>query len=746
MTTLAVGETSLLENLEEDVEHVGVRLLDLVEEHDGVRTPPDGLGELAALVIAHVSGRGTDELGDGVLLHELGHVEADERILAAEEELGERLGELGLAHARGAEEDERATGATRVLEGRAGAADGLGDLRDCLLLPDDPLVKRVLAAQELGRLGLGEVGDGHAGHGGDHVGDVLLVDDDDVLVELGAPVRLELVALGRQVLLLVAEVRRLLVLLRRGGRGLLVLHADELGVDLGDLGREAHAVHARARAGLVEDVDGLVGQEAVLHVAAGEGDRGLDGLVGVLDMVVLLVALLQALDDLDGVLGRGLADVDRLEAALEGGVLLDVLAVLLGRGGADDLDLAAGERRLEDRGGIDGALGGTSADDGVDLVDEEDVLVGLLELVDDLLHAVLELAAVLGAGDETGEVERPDLLAAEDVGDVARGDELREALDDGRLAHARVAEDERVVLLTAGEHLHDALDLAVAADDGVELAVGGELGEVAAVLLEHGALVALLPLGHAGHEARVHAHVGDGRTVGLAALGDELVDGVADGVTRDAHRAQGVHGAAVALGHDAEEQVLGGDVGLAVRHGLAVGVLEDALGTRSERDVAAWDGLGLGRGELLHRGERLVIGDVELGEGLGGYAVALLDEGEEQVLGAHVHLPEIARLVLGETHDLAGLVCELLEHVLACPSDCGSLGLCLPTMPWYQTDDAIVISSGRGGPGREHRHQRLACVAAPGRGNGHGLSADPTRPTRPRRRCRGRARSTSWPR
>ena len=67
----AVGETSLVKDLEKDVKHVGVGLFDLVKEDDGVRAPADGLGELAALVVAHVSGRGADELGDRVLLHEL---------------------------------------------------------------------------------------------------------------------------------------------------------------------------------------------------------------------------------------------------------------------------------------------------------------------------------------------------------------------------------------------------------------------------------------------------------------------------------------------------------------------------------------------------------------------------------------------------------------------------------------------------------------------------------------------------
>ena len=128
MAALAIREPALLQDLEKDVEHVGMRLLDLVEEHDRVRPAAHRLGELAALVVAHVSRRRADELGDGVPLHELGHVEGDEGLLGAEEELRERLGELGLAHARGAQEDERAARPARVLERAAAAADGLATL------------------------------------------------------------------------------------------------------------------------------------------------------------------------------------------------------------------------------------------------------------------------------------------------------------------------------------------------------------------------------------------------------------------------------------------------------------------------------------------------------------------------------------------------------------------------------------------------------------------------------------------
>ena len=94
----------------------------------------------------------------------------------------------------------------------------------------------------------------------------------------------------------------------------------------------------------------------------------------------------------------GRVDQHRLEAALERGVLLDVLAVLVERGGADAVQLAAGEHRLEHVAGVHRALGLAGADDGVQLVDEqEDPALALLDLVQHRLQALLELAAVLGA-------------------------------------------------------------------------------------------------------------------------------------------------------------------------------------------------------------------------------------------------------------------------------------------------------------------------------------------------------------
>ena len=145
----------------------------------------------------------------------------------------------------------------------------------------------------------------------------------------------------------------------------------------------------------------------------------------------------------------------------------------------------AGQHRLEDGGGVDGPLGGAGTDQGVELVDEQDDVAPGADLLQHLLQPLLEIAAVAAAGHQRAEVEGVELLAGQRLGNVVGHDPLGQTLDDGRLAHARLPDEDRVVLRPAGQHLHDPLDLFLAADDRVQLVVAGQRGQVAAELVEH---------------------------------------------------------------------------------------------------------------------------------------------------------------------------------------------------------------------------------------------------------------------
>ena len=209
------------------------------------------------------------------------------------------------------------------------------------------------------------------------------------------------------------------------------------------------------------------------------------------------------------------------------------------------MQLTARERGLEHIARIERAVTrGAGAHDGVQLVDEQDDLaLGLLHLAQHRLQAVLELAAVLSTRHHRAQVERHDVAVLQAGRHIPRDDALRKPLDDGRLARARLADEHRVVLGTAGKHLDGAADFLRAADHRVELALARLLGEVLAVLFQGLELGFLLLIGH----ARVSA---------------ELLVGRFDVLTRDARAVQDAPGRALVL-RKRDEQMLACGVAVA---------------------------------------------------------------------------------------------------------------------------------------------------------------------------------------
>ena len=243
--------------------------------------------------------------------------------------------------------------------------------------------------------------------------------------------------------------------------------------------------HAQAGRGFVDQVDGLVRQEAVGDIALRKHSRGHDG--GVLDAhaVVDFIALLQAAQNRDRVLDGGLADRHGLEAALEGRVLFDVFAVFVERSCADGTQLAASQRGLQHVRGVHRAFGGAGADEGVQLVDEQnDLPFGFGDFLQHGLQPVLEFAAIFRARHQGGQIQRDDPLGLQNLGHVAGHNSPRQPFDDGGLADAGLADEHGIVFRAARENLHHAANLLVAADHRIELPAAGKLGEVARVLLD----------------------------------------------------------------------------------------------------------------------------------------------------------------------------------------------------------------------------------------------------------------------
>ena len=117
-----------------------------------------------------------------------------------------------------------------------------------------------------------------------------------------------------------------------------------------------------------------------------------------------LVLVPQALQNVDGVRGAWLVNLDRLEAALESGVLLEVLAVLIQGGCAHSLELPTSQKWLQNARCVNSALGSSRTHQGVNLIDEHDDVSASTNLFGDFLQAFLKVTAVARPGDQRSKV------------------------------------------------------------------------------------------------------------------------------------------------------------------------------------------------------------------------------------------------------------------------------------------------------------------------------------------------------
>src|SRR5690606_2611953 len=159
--------------------------------------------------------------------------------------------------------------------------------------------------------------------------------------------------------------------------------------------------------------------------------------------------------------------------------------------------------------------------------------------------------------DQRAHVEREQGFVLERFGHVAIDDPEREALGDGRLADARLADQHGIVLGAAAQDLDGAADFLVAPDDGIELALARVLGQVAGIFLE-----------------RVIG-VFRARRIGGAALADRL-DGGVQPVGRDARRGEDLARIGVFLDGQRQQHALDRDETVAGLAGRRLGGLEHA--------------------------------------------------------------------------------------------------------------------------------------------------------------------------
>ena len=71
---LAIGEMPFIQDLQQNVENIGMRFFNFIKQDDLIRAAADGFGQTAAIFIADIPGRRPDQTRDRVLFHIFRHI------------------------------------------------------------------------------------------------------------------------------------------------------------------------------------------------------------------------------------------------------------------------------------------------------------------------------------------------------------------------------------------------------------------------------------------------------------------------------------------------------------------------------------------------------------------------------------------------------------------------------------------------------------------------------------------------
>mmetsp|Transcript_1492 Transcript_1492/g.3233 ORF Transcript_1492/g.3233 Transcript_1492/m.3233 type:complete len:249 (+) Transcript_1492:664-1410(+) len=129
-------------------------LLHLIEKHDGIRLPSNGIGKLTTLVVSDISWRCTNQPRHSMLLHKLRHINANEGFFRIKHEIRQRFAKLRLSDAGRSKEDETRNRLTWIIEAGPRSLNGLGHNLDGLILTLDTFAQLILHRQQPFPLGL----------------------------------------------------------------------------------------------------------------------------------------------------------------------------------------------------------------------------------------------------------------------------------------------------------------------------------------------------------------------------------------------------------------------------------------------------------------------------------------------------------------------------------------------------------------------------------------------------------------
>ena len=144
-------------------------LLDLVKQHHRVGPAADRFGKHSTFTVADIARRRSLQRGNGMRLLELRHVDGDQVVFAAIEQVGKRERRLRLTHPAGTNQHENANRLVGVVERCPRGLDTLADDLHRVRLADDASAQVLLQREHGSDFILEHFAGGNASPGGKHL-------------------------------------------------------------------------------------------------------------------------------------------------------------------------------------------------------------------------------------------------------------------------------------------------------------------------------------------------------------------------------------------------------------------------------------------------------------------------------------------------------------------------------------------------------------------------------------------------
>ena len=321
-------------------------LFDLVKQNHRIGIAPYLLGKLASIVVSHISGRRSDQLGDAVLLHIFRHIYPDHSFLTPEQHLCQSFGKLCLSHAGGSQEQERTDGTARVLQAYASPADSPGHCGDCFILADDTLVQNLLQLLKALRLRLRKFADGNLRPVSHDLRYFIFADCKSFFPASASGLCPLLLQFFLQPHTLFSKFCRMLKILLPDSLFYVPQKICDTPLQFCRGMHQLSPAQTYTGAGLIHQVNCLIRKEAVADVTFRQLHRRLQSFIRDFHLMMTLIISPESFQNLHRLLLAGLLHHNRLETALQSRVFLDMFSVFLHSSGANHLKLSSGQSRL----------------------------------------------------------------------------------------------------------------------------------------------------------------------------------------------------------------------------------------------------------------------------------------------------------------------------------------------------------------------------------------------------------------